>query len=123
MRTRPSPELLQWIGLFAAPAAWTVQLLVGFGASVAACGDGGRSISLETWQIAVTVAAAAVALAGQTAAAVSWRTTRGHDETDPPPAGRIRFFADAALVANTIFIVLILLGGITAAHHTPCRQS
>jgi hypothetical protein len=123
MRTRPSLELLQWVGLFAAPIAWTVQLLVGFSASVAACSTGGRSISLDTWLVSITVAAAIVAVAGQTAAVLAWQATRGREKDDPPPVGRIHFFADASLLANTVFIVLILLGGITAAHLSPCRQS
>ena len=123
MRARPSLELLQWVGLFAAPIAWTVQLLVGFSASVAACSVGGRSIPLETWQVSITVATALLAVGGQAAAVLAWRATRGQEEDDPAPAGRIHFFADASLLANTIFIVLILLGGITAAYHSPCRQA
>jgi hypothetical protein len=123
-RAALSPELLQWIGLFAAPLAWTVQLLLGFGTSVAACGIGGnRGIALDTWELAITAATAVVAFGGQAAAVLAWRATRGRGESDPPPAGRIHFFADAALLSNALFLIMILLGGITAAHQTPCTQS
>ena len=54
------------------------------------------------------------------AAVLAWRATRG---AEAPPEGRIRFLADASLLSNTLFIVLILLGGISAAHLAPCRQA
>jgi hypothetical protein len=118
---RPSDETLQWIGLLAAPAAWTVQLVLGFGAGLAACEGGGRDIDLGAWELGLTVAAAAVAVGGQVAAVLAWRATRGGGGT---AAGRIHFLADAALLANTIFLVAILLGGLTAAAHgNPCRQA
>lgn len=122
--SRPRAETLQWIGLFAAPLAWTVQLVAGFGYTVGACGavrDWGGS--LATWEIAITAAAAAVALGGQWAAVLAWRATRGASDSDRPPAGRIHFFAAAALLSNTIFLIVILLGGITAVHLAPCRQA
>ncbi|HEX6664414.1 MAG TPA: hypothetical protein VF025_12120 [Gaiellaceae bacterium] len=116
--------MLQWIGLFAAPLAWTVQLVAGFGYTVGACaGTRGWGGSLSTAEIAITVAAAAVALGGQAAAVLAWRATRGTSDSGGPPAGRIHFFATAALLSNTIFLIVILLGGITAVHLSPCRQA
>jgi len=116
---RLNAETLQWIGLMAAPLAWTVQLVAGFGVTLAAC-EGTRDVSLVGWETGLTVAAAAVAVAGQVAAVAAWRATR---RAEAPPAGRIHFFADAALLSNTVFIVMILLGGITAAHIGECRQA
>jgi hypothetical protein len=123
--SRPSAEALQWIGLFAAPLAWTVQLVFGYGFAVGACDtiSSRTSVSLTTWEIAITVAAATVALGGQLAALLAWRATQGRSDVDAPSAGRIRFFAGAALLANTIFLIMILLGGITAVHLAPCRQA
>jgi hypothetical protein len=122
--SRLSPEMLQWIGLLAAPLAWTVQLVAGFGYTVGACGGTrGWSGSLSTSEIAITAAAAAVALGGQAAALLAWRATRGASDSSSPPAGRIHFFAAAALLSNTIFLIVILLGGITAVHLAPCRQA
>lgn len=120
-----SPELLLWFGLLAAPLAWTVQLVVGYGATVARCTGtaASRSFPLSTWEIALTVAAAAVALTGQAAALHVFRSTRGRHETDPPPDGRVRFLVLAALLSNTLFLVVILLGGITASGLEPCRQA
>jgi hypothetical protein len=114
-----------WYGLLAAPLAWTVQLVVGYGATIARCAgtSASRSFPLATWEIAVTAAAAAVALTGQAAALLVLRATRGRHETDPPPDGRVRFLVLAALLSNTLFLVVILLGGITAAGLEPCRQA
>jgi hypothetical protein len=114
-----SPETLQWIGLLAAPAAWTVHLVAGLYVTVAAC-DVPRDVSIVAWEAGLTAAAAAVAVAGQVAAFAAWRATRRAGST---AAGRIHFFADAALLSNTLFIVMILLGGITAAHLGTCRQA
>jgi hypothetical protein len=116
-------ELLQWAGLFLAPAAWTAQLVLGYGATLAVCSAGGRSFSLTAWEIGVTAAAAAVALGGQAATVLAWRTVRDRSKDDPPPAGRIRFFVDASLLSNAIFLVVILLGGITATSFVPCGAS
>src|SRR5437867_3643725 len=53
-------ELLQWFGLLAAPLAWTVQLVVGFGVADASCARAGShwGIDVESWEIAITPAAA-----------------------------------------------------------------
>ena len=125
-RRRSSPEVLQWIGLFAAPLAWTVQLVFGYGFAVGACDtiSSRTSVSLTTWEIVITAAAATVALGGQAATALAWRATQGRgSDIDSPAARRIHFFAGAALLANTIFLIMILLGGITAVHLAPCRQA
>jgi hypothetical protein len=125
VKVRSGTEALQWFGLLAAPIAWTVQLVLGYGTTVAACSVAGDrwGVSVATWEIALTAAAAAVAVAGQAAALVAWSRTRDGGEAATPPAGRIHFFADASLLSNTIFLAVILLGGIAAAHLVPCRQS
>jgi hypothetical protein len=123
--TTRNTELLLWFGLLAAPLAWAAQLVVGYGATIARCTGtaSSRSFSLTPWEIVLTAVAAAIALTGQAAAVLVFRSTRGREETDPPPAGRIRFLVLAALLSNTLFIVVILLGGITAAGLEPCRQA
>jgi hypothetical protein len=107
------------VGLLAAPIAWTVHTVAGFYVTVAAC-EVPRGVSIVAWEIGLTIACAAVAVVGQAAAYTAWRSTR---RADAPPASRIHFFADAALLSNTLFFVLILLGGVTAAHFGGCRQA
>ena len=49
-------ELLQWFGLLAAGLAWTAQLVLGFGVSIAACsaGSGRWGVDVHTWVIVLT---------------------------------------------------------------------
>ena len=38
-------------------------------------------------------------------------------------SARIRFFAIAALVANVLFLMIVLLSGLSAIVNTVCRQA
>jgi len=120
--TRVRLELLQWFALFAAPLAWTVQLVVGFTVTSAACGTVG-GVSVEPWQIALGVACGAVALAAQVCAVVAWRSLRGAHYADAGPQGRIYFFSVAALFGNTLFLAIIALTAISGLAHASCRQA
>lgn len=118
-------EAMQWYGLLAAPFAWTVQLVVGFGVANAACARGSRhwQVSVHTWQLALGIAAAAVALSAQATAVMLWRDLREVEEDGPPPAGRLHFFSVASLVGNTLFLALIVLTAVGSLAHVGCRQS
>ncbi len=119
---RQHTEALQWIGLFTAPLAWAAQLVLGYGATLAHCEAGGRGFgpSIVTWETIVTAAAVLLALCGQAAAVVA----RHNSHRDGLPDERRRFFAEAALLANVLFLLAILLSGITVATEAPmCRQS
>ncbi len=122
---RPSVEFLQWFGLLAAPIAWTGQLIVGFGATIAKCAAGGSrwGIPIVTWQIAITAAAATVVVLGQAAAITAWRETRAAEHDGPPPEGRVHFFAVAAALGNVLFLGIVLLSGIGTATLAPCHQA
>jgi hypothetical protein len=123
MRTlRESTEALQWIGLFMAPLAWAAQLILGYGATLAHCDSGGTGfdLSIVAWEWIVTAVAVLLALCGQAAAVAALRNS---DRTGLPDERR-RFFAQAAVLANVLFLLAILLSGITAATEAPiCRQS
>lgn len=118
----PGTEALQWIGLFTAPLAWTVQLVLGYGATLAACGPapGRFGLSTVTWEATLTVGAAVLALSGEGAAIAAYRRSR----RDGLPDERRRFFAEAAMLASILFLLAILLSGIAATSEAPsCRQS
>jgi mono/diheme cytochrome c family protein len=51
----------------------------------------------------------AIVLAAEAAAFLVFRATRGTEEQDPRPQGRLHFFATAALAANFIFLMIIVL--------------
>jgi hypothetical protein len=115
-------ELLQWFGLLAAPLAWTVQLVAGFGVANASC-DGAGGIPASAYEVGFTTVALAITIAAAAAAIVLFRSVAGVDEDAPGPAGRLRFFAVAALLGNVLFFVIIVLSGVGAVVHLPCAQS
>ncbi len=119
---RQNTETLQWIGLFTAPLAWATQLVLGYGATLAHCDSSGTGfgLSIVTWETVVTAGAVLLSLCGQAAAVITLRNSR----RDGLPDERRRFFAEAAVLANVLFVLAILLSGITAATEAPmCRQS
>jgi hypothetical protein len=118
------PELLQWYALLGGALAWTAQLVLGFGVTVARCGAGGDfGLPVDTWQIVLMVVAGGLVLVGEAAAVVVFMTTRALDHDSPPPDGRRHFFASAALIGNLLFLMIILLSGIGIVAHAPCHQS
>jgi len=117
-------ELFQWYGLLGAAIAWTVQLVVGFGVTIARCGAGGDfGLAVDTWEILLIAVAGTLALLGEAAAIAVFLATRELEHDDPPPGGRRHFFASAAVVGNLLFLMIILLSGIGIVTGSPCHQS
>lgn len=118
-------ELLQWFGLLAAPLAWTVQLVLGFGITEARCEAGSMrwGVGVDTWEIALMAAAGLVVLLAEAAAVGLYLATRDVAYDAPPPLGRRRFFVTASSLGNVLFLAIILMSGLAAVYHTPCRQS
>jgi uncharacterized membrane protein len=123
--TRPRLELLQWFALFAGPLAWATEHVVGYGISDAACHVAGRQWGLDAalWQSVLAVLVGAVVVAAWVAAFVVFRETRNVDKDAPGPLGRIHFFAQAALLGNILFFVIVVLDGVSTVYHLPCRSS
>jgi hypothetical protein len=116
--------ILQWAGLLLGGAVWASQLVVGFGVTQAQCGAAGRDISVDAWQAVLMVVAAAFVLAAEAAAvSVVRRTRQVSYDTDPPPLGRIRFFAIAAVAANAAFLLIVILSGIGSLAAMGCTQA
>jgi hypothetical protein len=115
-------ELLQWFGLLAAPLAWTLQLVAGFGVADVAC-DGAGGVSVTPVAVTLTAFALAVAIAAEAAAVVLLRSLAAVEQDAPGPAGRLRFFAVAALLGNVLFFVIIVLSGVGTIVHLPCTQA
>lgn len=122
--TRCRLELLQWFSLFAGPLAWATEHVVGYFISDAACNVAGTRWRLDTapWQVALAVLTGAVVVAAWLAAFVTFRETRTVGKDEPGPLGRIQFFAQAALLGNVLFFVIVVLDGVGSVHDLPCRQ-
>jgi hypothetical protein len=118
-------EILQWLGLLAGALAWAAQHVVGYGVTEAQCSPGGMhfGISNDRWQVSLMAAAAVVILGAEAAAVAVVRATRPTSYEGGPPPGRIRFFAIAAMVANAIFLMIVLLNGVASILSVECRGS
>jgi hypothetical protein len=104
-----------WFGVLGGPAAWSLQLVVGYGLEEIACssataGDDLGGLGVEPMIATLTAVLAGVALA---AAAVSFRhyqaVSRGRIED---PRGRVGFLALGGAIASALFLVIIVLGGV-----------
>jgi RsiW-degrading membrane proteinase PrsW (M82 family) len=105
-----------WLGLLAAPAAWTAQLVFGYGAEEADCaaGSGGWNFSSHTMNAVLFAVAGVVALAGLGAAFWAAR----HVEHDP--RGRVAFMAFGGVLVSSLFAALVILTGIGVLSLEPC---
>jgi hypothetical protein len=118
-------EALQWFGLFGGAIAWTVQFVMGFGVGEASCAAGSArwGINGKAWQIGLMAGAGVVALAALASALVVLRATRDTAYDGTPPGGRRRFFGHAGVLADVLFLAIIVNTGLVALHHFPCHQS
>jgi len=123
--SRSRLELLQWFGLFGGALAWTLQHVVGYGISDSGCSVAGAQWDLHAaaLQATLSLVTGAVVVAAWVAAFVAFRETRAIDADAPGPSGRIHFFAQAALLGNVLFLVIVVLDGVSSIYHLPCRQS
>ena len=117
-------RLFQFVGFFVAPAAWFAQHLIGQAISQAACSTANASwgVSNRAWQIALLAVACTLILLSEAAAVTAFRSTN-ESYQGPPPEGRIRLIAIAAMTTNLIYLVIVLLDGVASIVDIACRQS
>lgn len=127
--------VVQWIGVVVAPLAWTGQHVVGYGVGQARCSVGGMrwGIGFDTWQLAILAAAGLLVVISEAAAVAVFLATRETNYGDGPPGdgrwggavpySRLHFFATAAMVANVLFLTVILLDGLGSVFSSLCAQS
>ncbi len=128
-------SVVQWVGVVVAPLAWTGQHVVGYGVGEARCSVAGMAwgISYDTWQLAILAAAGLLVAVSEAAAVTVFLATRETNYGDGPPGegrwagavpySRLHFFATAAMVANVLFLTMILLDGLGSAVGRLCAQS
>jgi hypothetical protein len=115
--------MLMWLGIAAAPAAWAVEHIFGWGVSEAACDPGRVGSAFTTWAAVLCAAAAAVALGGLVAAIFAFRAVKGDAEQDSdPPPGRIWLMSIFGLVVSPIFLMMIVLTGAGTLLLGHCHQ-
>ena len=127
-------SVVQWVGVMVAPLAWTGQHIVGYGVGQARCEVGANwGIGFDAWQLAIVVAAGLLILVSEAAAVTVFLATREVNYGDGPPedgrwAGvvplsRLHFFATAAMVANVLFLAIVLMDGLASVFDSLCVQS
>lgn len=117
-------ELLQWYALFAGPWMWATQHVLEFGMTNAHC-----SLPVATWNVPavwlnvlITAVCGTAVVAAEAAAFVVYRETSKVEGYAPGPYGRMKFFAQAALLGNVLFIVIVALDATGAFYHG-CGQA
>jgi uncharacterized membrane protein YozB (DUF420 family) len=115
-------ELLLWYALGGAALAWTAQLVLGAESEELGCTTVGMRLAVDPhpWHVALTVACGAVAASSAAAAVLGWRAVR---RGAPDRRGRLAFMAVSALLANALFLAVIVLGGVGASFLETCAQS
>jgi hypothetical protein len=129
-------SVVQWVGVVVAPLVWASQHVVGYGVGEARCSVAGMrwGIGYDTWQLAILVVAALLVLVSEAAAVTVFLATRDANYGDGPPGEgrwggavpytRLHFFATAAMLANVLFLAMILLDGLgSVLWRTLCVQS
>jgi hypothetical protein len=142
----PSPEervgrftlrqlsIVQWIGVVVAPLAWTGQHIVGYGVGQARCEVGvAWNLGYDTWQLALTGVTVLLILVSEAAAILVFLATRETNYGDGPPGdgrwggrtpyARLHFFAVTAMVANVLFLTIVLMAGLLSTFAPLCVQS
>ena len=122
--TRFRLELLQWYALFAGPWMWAAQHVLEFGWTNAHCSTPVASWNVPAiWlNVLITGVCGSAVLAAEAAAFVVYRETTKVEEYAPGPYGRMKFFAQAALLGNVLFIVIVALDATGAFYHG-CGQA
>ena len=114
---------LQWLGLLLGAAVWAVQHIVGWGTTEASCDSAGLNVNNDLLQAVFMGVAGALIVAAAAAAVTVLLNTRDTSYEDEPPASRVRFFAIAALAADCIFLMIVLLDGFASIFDIACRQA
>jgi heme/copper-type cytochrome/quinol oxidase subunit 2 len=121
------PSVLVWLGLFAAPAAWTAQHVAGIGLTISDCHDNAAGpswdVPVDGTVIAVTAVAALVALVGIASAFATYRSASDADDDDAPPQGRNHFLSIIGLTTSPLLLAIILMSGLGSVLLPECVQS
>jgi hypothetical protein len=103
---------LLWFGVLAGPAAWSVEIIVGYGVEEIACGTGTvgeeiEGIGVEPIIVLLTLFLGAVTAAAGLLAFGCLRRLKASRST--AAEGRAEWMAIAGIATSAIFLVLILV--------------
>ena len=119
---RRAPRL--WSALFAAPAAWTAQHILGLGSGSRAATTAPRAwpgMPVDAITIVVGAAAARSPIAWPRPRRLA--RARDADDDDAPPPGRIHFLAVIGMTISPLFLAIILMSSAGGVAIMECVQS
>jgi hypothetical protein len=101
-----------WFGVLAGPAAWSLQVIIGYSAEEIACSSGSQSeelagIPIETMIIAVNFALTAITAV---ALVVSLRCLQRSRRGDPTTGARATWMGLAGVMVSVLFLVVLVSG-------------
>jgi hypothetical protein len=111
-----------WFGVLAGPAAWSLQVLIGYGAEEIACSSGSQTeelagIGIETLIVAANAALTAITLV---ALVVSARRFQIDRRGDPTTGARATWMGLAGVMVSVLFLVVLLSGFVPMLFLTTC---
>ena len=114
-------------GVLGPPFAWALQHVAGVSVGLADCPDNARGpgwrVPVDALTIAIGGVTAVIAVLGGVAAVAAFRATRGAEEDDAPPAGRIYFLAMIGMTITPLFLAMIVMSSAGAIAAIGCTQS
>jgi hypothetical protein len=101
-----------WFGVLGGPAAWSLQVILGYGAEEIACSPGSQSEELAGMGIEPFLVVVSLALTMLTLAAllVSIRCLRIHRSGDPTTGDRAKWMAVAGVMVSVLFLIVLVSG-------------
>ena len=120
----PASPLI-WFAVAGPPVGWGLQFGIGYWISQAHCSQatGGWTAAGQAWSIALTVVAAAVAVAAGLVAVALFRATRDSEHDEGPPGGRTHFLSIVGMAITPLFTFIILMNGVGVGVLSPCHPS
>jgi hypothetical protein len=117
---------LLWFGVLGGPAAWSVEIIVGYGVEEIACSAGSASeeiegVGVEPIIVLLTIFLGAVAAAAGLLAFGCLRRLRASREG--AAGGRAEWMAIAGIATSAIFLVLILVNLFSVVYLGVCEVS
>ena len=124
-RAEASGSIALWFGILAGPAAWGVQVLLGYGVEEIACSPASQSerllgVSTESWIVVAHIVLTAVTVVALLVAFVCWRRTADGDRS---PGNRARWLATAGIMVSALFLVVILSGFMPSIFLDTCEYT
>jgi hypothetical protein len=114
--------LLLWFGVFGAPAAWTLLLVVGYGFEEVDCSRGSRHWSFDSWVANLVLFAVTAVVAAAAAAASVWLWRGMQRAPAADVRGRLEWTAFAGMLVSGLFLALIVFTGVGISSLDPCRR-